>query len=239
MQKTIIGVLVLLVIALLAFNARLQERERVLEDRLAAAERKRAPKVAPAPIAEPVPASEAVSTPPPAVAKVEDPKPPAPAPTRPPAVAQVGSTWPTPATQRFLQGNLKALSDGSLVVEHEGFQLTTQDGALEGKAVLTLTPQQVEQPLPADGRKPGYLGISGGDAKGGGAEVTSVFDNGVAGIAGLKNGDVIVEYNGESVQGLADLARRIQQSGEGAPVSLRIRRGGNEFVQGVQLGRRP
>lgn len=234
MQKTIIGGLVILVIALLAFNARLQERERVLEERLAVAERKRAPKVAPAP--EPAPAPEVVSTP-------MAPPPAAAAPTPPPAIAQVASSKPSPATERFLQGNLKALADGTLVVEPQGFQLTMQEGMIEGKAVysavLSQGVQQVEQPALADGRKPGYLGISGGDAKGGGAEVTSVFDNGVAGIAGLKNGDVIVEFNGESVQGLADLARRIQQSGEGAPVSLRIRRDGNEFVQGVQLGRRP
>jgi len=229
MQKTIIGVLVLLLIALLAFNARLQERERVLEERLAAAERKRTPKPAPAPTPEPAPVAA-------------EPARPAPTPA-PAAVVKVEAPKPAPATERFLQGNLKALADGRLVVEPGQFQLTMQEGVVEGKAVyssiLSLAPQQAQEPALPEGRKPGYLGISGGDAKGGGAQVTSVFENGVAGAAGLKDGDVIVEFNGESVQGLADLARRVRETGEGAPVSLRIRRDGSEFVQGVQLGRRP
>lgn len=233
MQKTIIGILSILLVALLAFNARLQERERILEERLAAAERKRTPK--------PAFAEAAAGRPVPMPA----PEPPAAAPA-PAAVVKVEAPKPAPATERFLQGNLKALADGSLGVEPQEFQRTLQEGVLDGRTVyftnksLALQAlQQAEAPALPDGHRPGYLGISGGDAKGGGAQVTSVFANGVASAAGLKDGDVILEYNGESVQGLADLAKRIQQSGEGAPVSLRIRRDGSEFYQGVQLGRRP
>jgi membrane-associated protease RseP (regulator of RpoE activity) len=212
MQKTVIGVLVILVLALLGFNTRLQERERLLEERLAAAERKRTPRPSPAPAPEPASVvAEPAPLPPPAVAWTETIKPPAPA----------AST----SAERFLQSSIKAVE---LKVEGNALTFPAQ--------VLTL---QSEEPLLPEGRKPGYLGISGGDAQGGGAQVTDVYPNGVAGAAGLKSGDVIVEFNGASVQGLADLARRVRESGEGAPISLRIRRDGAEFYQGVQLGPRP
>jgi len=222
MLKTIVFILAFLVLLLLAVNVRLEDRTRDLEERLAAAERRRAPKAAakPAPgpeqavsVAEPVPTTPippAATAPVPA-SRIEAAKPPSP---------ENGAT-----VGRFLNENLSALQ-----VLIEGDQLQVK------QLVLRL---QNDDPPPPEGRKPGYLGISGGDAAGGGAQVTDVFPTGVAGGAGLRAGDVIVEYNGESVQGLADLARRVRESGEGAPVSLRIRRDGNEFYQGVQLGSRP
>jgi membrane-associated protease RseP (regulator of RpoE activity) len=227
MQKTVIGVLVILVLALLGFNTRLQERERLLEERLAAAERKRTPRPIPAPAPEPAMAVAEPLRPAPAPAATVKVEAPVPAPTAPRTETAKSPAWTggTAATERFLERSIQAV------------ELTVVDGKLTVPAqVLTL--QSEEPPLP-EGRKPGYLGISGGDAQGGGAQVFDVFPNGVAGAAGLKSGDVIVEFNGASVQGLADLARRIRESGEGAPISLRIRRDGTEFYQGVQLGPRP
>jgi hypothetical protein len=97
----------------------------------------------------------------------------------------------------------------------------------------------VEAPAPAlnsSGQKPGYLGINGSDAQGGGAAVTQVVPNTVAAALGLQKDDVILEYNGLPVAGLSDLATRIRESGEGSPVNLKIRRAGTEFYQGLQLG---
>jgi C-terminal processing protease CtpA/Prc len=100
----------------------------------------------------------------------------------------------------------------------------------------TLTVEAVAPALNASGQKPGYLGINGGDAQGGGATVTQVFPNTVAAGLGLQKDDVILEFNGQPVAGLSDLATKIRESGEGSPANLKIRRGGTEFYQGLQLG---
>jgi membrane-associated protease RseP (regulator of RpoE activity) len=232
MKRFLVAFLVLLVLFLAASNARLLERERLLEERLAAAERRKAPKRATEATA---PAVE--------VARAERPT----APASPPEPGQAGAATaaivpppvPPPAAAKAQEGVWAEVVGGEKrynLLLH----LDPKQGQLQGSPALIQAPLtlQAEEFLP-EGRKPGYLGISGGDAQGGGAQVTDVFPTGVAGAAGLRSGDVIVEYNGESVQGLADLARRVRLSGEGAPISLRIRRDGNEFYQGVQLGPRP
>ncbi len=100
----------------------------------------------------------------------------------------------------------------------------------------TLTVEPLAPELNASGRKPGYLGINGSDAKGGGTTVTQVFPNTVAASLGLQKDDVILEFNGLPVAGLSDLASKIRESGEGSPANIKIRRGGTEFYQGLQLG---
>jgi hypothetical protein len=102
----------------------------------------------------------------------------------------------------------------------------------------TFDPVQ-EEPRTASGLKQGYLGISGGDAEGGGARVTAVFPNTAASVVGLQKDDVILECNGEAVPNLGALSGRIKESGEGLPVILKIRRGGSELYQNVQLGALP
>jgi serine protease Do len=59
-----------------------------------------------------------------------------------------------------------------------------------------------------------------------GAEVTSVEDDSPAAKAGLKEGDVILEFNGQAVQGQAQLARLVQETPAGRQGKLLISRGG-------------
>jgi S1-C subfamily serine protease len=66
--------------------------------------------------------------------------------------------------------------------------------------------------------------------------VTQVVPNSVASKLGFQKDDVILEFNGEAVPTLAALASKIRDVGEGSAASLRIRRNGTEFYQGVQLG---
>jgi hypothetical protein len=94
----------------------------------------------------------------------------------------------------------------------------------------------VEEPKTSTGLRQGYLGISGGDAEGGGARVTQVMPNTAASAFGLQQDDVILEFNGEAIPNLSALSSKIKESGEGSPAILRIRRGGNEFSQSIQLG---
>jgi hypothetical protein len=97
----------------------------------------------------------------------------------------------------------------------------------------------VGEPKTSSGLKQGYLGISSGDAEGGGARVTQVFPNTAASALGLQKDDVILEFNGETVANPSALSGKIKESGEGFPVVLRIRRGVGEFFQNVQLGAFP
>ena len=83
------------------------------------------------------------------------------------------------------------------------------------------------------------MGLNGTDAPGGGAIITQIFAFTAAQKSGLRVGDVIVEFNGEKINGLEHLFQLARGSGEGAPVSLRIRREGSEFYLGLQLGRHP
>ena len=83
------------------------------------------------------------------------------------------------------------------------------------------------------------MGLNGMDAPGGGAVITQIFQDTAAAKCGLRTGDVIVEFNSENISGLDHLFQLARGSGEGAPVSLRIRREGSEFYLGLQLGRHP
>jgi S1-C subfamily serine protease len=89
------------------------------------------------------------------------------------------------------------------------------------------------------GLRAGFLGVSGNDASGGGAEVTQVFPETAASASGLQAGDVILDVNGQPIPGLSALSETIRKTGEGFAATLRIRRGSVEFVQGLQLGGTP
>ena len=65
-----------------------------------------------------------------------------------------------------------------------------------------------------------------------------MIPNTVASALGLQAGDVILEVNGEKIANSSALSAKLSGSGEGAPVSLKLRRGGSEFYQGAQLGAR-
>lgn len=214
MQKTFIAFLALVALLLSAALLRTQSRVRHLEERLAAAERARSPR--PAPARSRGPAEEA---PPPAVPPVTAAKP---VPPEDPFFPEEKISPPPQA--RTLTSSPKVLSPGP-----------------DGTYRFSDNPLVLSTPAapPPESRRPGYLGIIGSDAEGGGVLVSQVQPGTVAGLSGLREGDVILEVNGEKVANYGDLAAKMRMTGEGAPVTLRIRRGAAEFYQGAQLGPRP
>ena len=83
----------------------------------------------------------------------------------------------------------------------------------------------------------GYLGIGGLDisperAKAlnlkeeRGVEVSSLAEDGPAAKAGLKEGDVVLEYNGQAVQGTAQFQRLVRETPPGRQVKITVWRGG-------------
>ncbi len=69
-----------------------------------------------------------------------------------------------------------------------------------------------------------------------GAEVTSVAENSPAAKAGLKEGDVVLEYNGQAVQGAEQLARMVRETPADRQVRIVLWRGGSTQTVTATVG---
>jgi membrane-associated protease RseP (regulator of RpoE activity) len=116
--------------------------------------------------------------------------------------------------------------------------LAAQEVVEEDHAVLTL----------GDGG--GYLGVyledvdaEAADRLGlpeeAGARVEDVVDDSPAAEAGLQKNDVIVRYNGETVESVAELSRLVRETPAGRTVTLDVIRDGRTRQISVELGERP
>jgi serine protease Do len=82
--------------------------------------------------------------------------------------------------------------------------------------------------LPVLAQQPGWLGITIEDQKDSGPIVRSVQPNSPAARAGLKEGDVILEYNKENVIGGQQFSRLVRETPVGRMADLKIRRDNRE-----------
>ena len=89
---------------------------------------------------------------------------------------------------------------------------------------MTLVTAIVLAALPALAQEAGWLGISIEDQKDRGAVVRSVETNSPAEKAGLKPGDVILQFNKEDVAGVQQLTRLVRETPVGRTVEVKIRR---------------
>jgi serine protease Do len=87
--------------------------------------------------------------------------------------------------------------------------------------------------IPAFAQQAGWLGISIEDQKDKGPIVRNVEPNGPASKAGLKEGDVITQYNKENIVGVQQLTRLIRETPVGRNVEMKVQRDGRE--QTLQL----
>jgi serine protease Do len=87
--------------------------------------------------------------------------------------------------------------------------------------------------IPAFAQQSGWLGISIEDQKDKGPVVRNVEANSPASKAGLKEGDVITQYNKENVVGVQQLTRLIRETPVGRNVEMKVQRDGRE--QTLQL----
>jgi S1-C subfamily serine protease len=135
---------------------------------------------------------------------------------------------------------------------HQGGLALDASGEAIGMAVLgprrvlvipTATIERVATKLETHGRiARGYLGVGLQAVKlddGVGAMVMSVDKTGPSAAAGIRQGDVIVGYNGEKLAGVRSLLRSLGPDSVGSVVELSVQRGGEPVQVKLTIGERP
>jgi S1-C subfamily serine protease len=166
-------------------------------------------------------------------------------------VSFVGPQW------RSLRGGVidaRIELDAALARSSEGGLALDAQGQAFGMAVFgprrrTLvipmpTVDRVAELLTTKGRiARGYLGLSLQpvklDAGGIGAMAISVDAKGPAAAAGVRQGDIIVVWNGEPIRGVHHLVRALGPDSVGASVRLSLRRAGEPVELTLTIGERP
>ena len=110
--------------------------------------------------------------------------------------------------------------------------------------IPTATINRVADVLATKGRiARGYLGLGLQpiklDAGGTGAMATSVDAKGPGAAAGVRQGDIIVAWNGEPIRGVHQLLRALGPDSVGASVRLTLRRAGEPIEATLTIGERP
>jgi serine protease Do len=72
-----------------------------------------------------------------------------------------------------------------------------------------------------------------------GVEITYVEANSPAAVAGLKTGDVVLQYNGQRVEGTEQFTRMVQETPEGREVKLQVFRNGASQSVAAKIGSKP
>jgi S1-C subfamily serine protease len=108
--------------------------------------------------------------------------------------------------------------------------------AIASNLVLWVKDQLVEH-----GRvRRGYLGVRMVDRDGpGGAVIHMVEPDSPAGTAGLKERDVLIEFDGKPVTGQSDVFFKVAEASPGSPVTVKVLRDKKEREFKVELAERP
>jgi S1-C subfamily serine protease len=165
-------------------------------------------------------------------------------------VAETGPTW------RSMRGGLidrRIRLSASVDPRAEGGAAIDAAGGFVGlvlfgprRRVLVIPAETVDRvaaTLAEKGHMPrGYLGAglhSVRHAKAHGAMVMSLEEGGAAEKAGLLIGDIISSWDGESIDGVRDVIRRLGPDSVGKTITLGLLRGGEERRVEVTIGARP
>jgi S1-C subfamily serine protease len=149
-------------------------------------------------------------------------------------------------TRIELDAALARASEGGLALDASGQALGM---AVFGPRRRTLvipmaTIDRVAEVLTTKGRiARGYLGLGLEPVKldggGTGAMATSVDAKGPGAAAGVRQGDIIVTWNGEPVRGVHQLVRALGPDSVGASVRLTLHRAGEPIEATLTIGERP
>jgi C-terminal processing protease CtpA/Prc len=122
-----------------------------------------------------------------------------------------------------------------------GTILADEDVKSRGKMSWTVIDEdgtEHKETVEFDGPRP-FLGVGLERVRdGGGARIDSVEKDSAAEAAGLREGDVIVGYDGEAIETPWDLTRAVLESEPGDRVDIEIERDGSRQVVRAELGER-
>jgi serine protease Do len=107
------------------------------------------------------------------------------------------------------------------------------------RGILFATAMLLAAAIPVLGQDPGWLGVSIEDQTDSGAIIRRVEPNSPAEKAGLKEGDVILEFNREGVVGAQQLTRLVRETPVGRTVDVKIRRDNREQTLKLTTERGP
>src|SRR5215468_10905776 len=91
--------------------------------------------------------------------------------------------------------------------------------------------------IPAVAQEPGWIGVSIEDQKDRGAMIRRVEPNSPAEKAGLREGDVILEFDKEQVSGVQQLTRLVRETPVGRTVDVKVRRDNKDETFKVTMER--
>ena len=145
-----------------------------------------------------------------------------------------------------LDAALARASEGGLALDASGhsFGMAVFGPRRRTLVIPMATIDRVADVLATKGRiARGYLGLGLQPVKldggGTGAMAISVDPKGPGAAAGVRQGDVIVAWNGEPVRGVYQLVRALGPDSVGASVKLTLRRGGEPIETTLTIGERP
>src|SRR3984957_5941916 len=145
-----------------------------------------------------------------------------------------------------LDATLARSSEGGLALDAsgQGLGMAVFGPRKRTLVIPTATIDRVADLLATKGRiARGYLGLGLQPVKldggGTGAMTISVDANGPGAAAGVRQGDIIVAWNGEPIRGVHQLVRALGPDSVGASVRLTLRRGGEPIEATLTIGERP
>ncbi len=145
-----------------------------------------------------------------------------------------------------LDAGLRRASEGGLALDAEGrtFGMAVFGPRRRTLVIPMATIGRVAEILAAKGRiARGYLGLGLQpvklDSGGIGAMAISVDAKGPGAAAGVRQGDVIVAWNGEAIRGVHHLLRALGPDSVGSTVTLSLRRAAEPLELKLTIGERP
>ena len=149
-------------------------------------------------------------------------------------------------TRIELDATLARASEGGLALDASGQALGMAVFGPRRRTIVIPTPtiDRVADVLATKGRiVRGYLGLGLQPVKlddgGIGAIAISVDATGPGAAAGVRQGDIIVAWNGEPIRGVHQLVRALGPDSVGANIRLTLRRGGEPIEATLTIGERP
>jgi S1-C subfamily serine protease len=145
-----------------------------------------------------------------------------------------------------LDASMRRSSEGGLALDATGraFGMAVFGPRRRVLVIPSATIDRVAAKLDSHGRIPrGYLGLALQpvrlDGEGVGAMVMGVDANGPGAAAGMRQGDVIVAWDGEVIQSVRALLRALGPDSVGETIRLGLKRAGEPMEVNLQIGERP